>query len=936
MVWNTSMMIRNIKSKWIMLGMCLVMFLSTFSSWAAMDFKYDATFVEGCTYDDSVPNPDKILGYPVGTQAATYQEMLNYFEALSESCEHVQLFQYGETHEGRKLIYLVVSSPDNMRQLEAIKSKIRKLANPPGDSDKVEAASIIDKTPAIGWLGYSIHGDELSSTDAAIWVAYQLAAGQDEVTKQICKETVVCIDPLQNPDGRERFLTQMRMFNGKVMNPDVQSANHAGMWPWGRGNHYLFDLNRDFIIFSQPETVARIKIWREYNPQIFVDSHEMGGLDTYLFSPAREPINPFLPPTLEKWSNVFAQDQAAAFDKHGWSYYSREWLDNWYPGYTDWISYTGAISILYEQAGVDGSAIRRQDGSAMTFRESVHHHITSSLANLHTLAQRRKEIMRDYATLKLNNIQPCGKDEICAYIIEPGKNASRDSQFIEHLQLQGIEVFKTTKSLKMAQVSSRFGEIITDKEFPIGSWVVYTRQQMKNLINAVMEFDPRMTDEFLQQERFYLEKKNQSRLYDVSSWSMPIAHAVQCYSATMPVEIDRAKESSLKIKPIFPSTVPAYGYVLDGDDDATTFAVSQLLEKGIAVRTAEKAFNAAGRDFPRGSFLIRKVENRDGMNEIIKQIALKNKVHVYGADTALDLDMVDLGGRYFGLLTCPRIAIAMGRGVNANSYGALWNLLDAKYQIRASSLNAEVLSSFDLRKYNVLILPSGTYEESVLPTLKQWVNNGGTLIALDSAVSFFTKEKSDMSSVRERIDVLDKLEEYEEAVEHEENALTASASQKDVWDYRAEDIKEATPVEKKDKLVKEKLKRIDAWERRFSPHGTFLKTKIDAYHWLTYGVNDPLAVMVGSGQSYLSKPPVETPVRFTDQASIRVSGLLWPEARRRFAKTAYLTRESVGKGQVILFPFEPAFRGYYHETARLLWNAIFLGPGLGAQTQIPW
>ena len=925
-----------VRNKWLLLSLCLVMLLSVSSSWAAMDFEYDTPFVKGCTYNHYIPTPEKILGFPVGAQAATYQEMLNYFEALSESCEHVQLFQYGETHEGRKLIYLVVSSPENIRQLEAIKSKIRKLANPQDVVDKAELESIIETTPAIGWLGYSIHGDELSSTDAAIWVAYQLAAGQDEVTKQIRKETVVFIDPLQNPDGRERFLTQMRMFNGKVMNPDVQSANHAGMWPWGRGNHYLFDLNRDFVIFSQPETRARVKVWREYNPQLFVDSHEMSGLDTYLFSPSREPINPFLPPTLQKWAKVFAQDQASAFDKHGWSYYSREWLSNWYPGYTDWISYNGAIFVLYEQAGVDGSALKRHDGSAMTYRESVHHHITSSLANLQTLAQRRKEILTDYADIKLNNIQPCGKDEVSAYIIEPGKNASRDARFIEHLQLQGIEVYKTTKSLKLAQVRSRFGEVISDKEFPAGSCIVYTRQQMKNLIDAIMEFDPRMTDEFLKQERFYLEKKNQSRLYDVSSWSMPIAHAVQCYSATMPVEIESVKQSQLNIRIFNLIDVPAYGYVLDGDDDATTHAVSQLLDKGIAIRAGEKAFSAAGRDFSRGSFLIRKVENHDNAHETIKRIASKNKVNVYSADTALDLDKVDLGGRNFGLLTCPRIAIAMGRSISTTSYGALWNLLDAKYQIRASSLDANRLASVDLRKYNVLILPSGSYKESALSSLKQWVNNGGTLIALGGAVSYFTNEKTGMSAVRERKDVLDKLEEYEEAVEHEENALTATASQKDVWDYSAEEIKEVTPAEKKKTPSKEKLKRLDSWERRFGSHGTFLKTKIDAYHWLTYGVNDPLAVMVGSSNSYFAKPPVDTPVRFTDQDSIRVSGLLWPEARRRYAKTAYLTRERMGKGQLILFPFEPASRGYYPETTRMLWNAIFLGPGLGARTPIPW
>ncbi|MGC9329734.1 MAG: hypothetical protein ACP5I1_19020 [Candidatus Hinthialibacter sp.] len=480
------------------------------------------------------------------------------------------------------------------------------------------------------------------------------------------------------------------------------------------------------------------------------------------------------------------------------------------------------------------------------------------------------------------------------------------------------------------------GEVASDKEFPAGSWIVSTRQPLKNLVNALMEFDPRMTDAFLKEERFDLEKKNKSRLYDVSSWSTPIAYGVRCYSSTMPVEVSQVKYAGSKLKGGAPDKTPAYGYVLNGSDDAATFAVVHLLEEGVAVRAAEKEFRVGENTFPRGSFLLRKVENQDNLHEIVQRFAEKHSVEFYGADTALDLDGVDLGGGFFGLLTRPRIAAAMGRGISTTSYGALWNILDDRYRVRVSSLDADRLSSLDLRKYNVLILPSGSYSSEALSALKQWVTNGGTLIALGSATALLTQEKSEMSQVRERRDVLEKLDEYEEAAEREEKALIAEASQKDVWDYTPGVIEEASPAEKDKKPPVEKLKRQDEWERRFSPNGAFLRTRIDPYHWLTYGIREPLAVMVGSNRSFYSKPPVETPVRFVDEASIRVSGLLWPEARKRFAKSAYLTRERMGRGQIILFPFEPHMRAYFPETTRLLWNAVFLGPGLGAQTPIPW
>ncbi|MEW6235862.1 MAG: M14 family metallopeptidase [Candidatus Omnitrophota bacterium] len=910
--------------------------MSVLLSGAGENAAYDKPFVESCVYDPAIPEPGAFLGYEVGSHPVSYAELFSYFQTLAQAKENIRLYPYGETHEGRKLLLLVVSSPENMQKLDEIKAGIQKLFDPRMLKSETEADALIQNTPAVAWMAYSIHGDELSSTDAAVWLAYQLAAGQDGVTQQTLREAVVCIDPLQNPDGRERFLAQMRSFNGKILNPDVQSANHTGLWPWGRGNHYFFDLNRDFFILSQPESRARVKTFLEWRPQLMVDSHEMGPLDTYLFSPPREPVNQNLTPMHEKWSKRFAEDQAKAFDRYGWSYYTREWLDMFYPGYSEWIAYSGALMILYEQAGVDGSAVRRADGTTMTYRETVHHHIVSSLANLQTLADNRQELLTDYYREKKKTVAPPADKEVCAYLIEPATNAARTNRLIENLLWQGIEIYQAQKPFTAKGLASSFGDSFNEKELPAGAWIIPVNQPQKHVLNAVMEFDPRMKDSFLTEERRELEKKNATRLYDVTAWSMPIAYGATCYQATAPVNAEMDPIRSFTKEPIAIPSHPKYGYVLDGSDDASTFAVSSLLEKGFAIRAAERDFHSGGKSFVKGSFLLRNVENSSRLHAEIPAISHQSGAVFHAADSALDLEGTDLGGQYFILLTPPRIGLFLGRTVSASSFGQTWNWLDAVYGARVSCLDIELLSALDLRKYNALILPSmSALPEGGVILLKVWVENGGTLIALGSAVSFLTDPKAEMSAVRERSEALPQMELYDEAVDREEKALTASASQADIWDYQPSDIKDATETAKKKEDI-EKLKRQDAWEKRFSPRGAFLRARVDEEHWLAFGVNNPLAVIVRSSNSYYSKPPVETPVRFAAEKNLRVSGLVWPEARRRWAKSAYLTREAKGKGQIILFPCEPDDRGYYPETTRLLWNAVFLGPGLGAKSPIPW
>ena len=143
------------------------------------------------------------------------------------------------------------------------------------------------------WLIHGVHGNEISSADAALAEAYHLLASQgDAGVDAVLRDALVLIDPMQNPDGRARFIAGNLQGRAMTADPAPYSAEHDEPWPGGRSNHYLFDMNRDWFAQSQPETRGRIKIGLEFQPQITVDLHEQGGDNAYYFAPPAEAINP--------------------------------------------------------------------------------------------------------------------------------------------------------------------------------------------------------------------------------------------------------------------------------------------------------------------------------------------------------------------------------------------------------------------------------------------------------------------------------------------------------------------------------------------------------------------------------------------------------------------------------------------------------------------
>ncbi|UCE19717.1 MAG: hypothetical protein JSV84_05065 [Gemmatimonadota bacterium] len=902
-------------------------------------------FFEGGTYMGTVPSPDEFLGFPLGSKPVDHEETLSYLNHLAELSPRVQFQQYGESHEGRELFYGVISSESNISQIDKIKASVGRLADPRKLSGEKEAGSLIENTPAICWLGYSIHGDELSSTDCALQVAYQLAAGTDTLTDKLLRDLIVIIDPLRNPDGRDRFVAQLQQLSGTVPNPDHQSLQHRGFWPWGRGNHYLFDLNRDCFALVHPESRARVRAILEWHPQLQVDSHEMGPLDTYLFSPPREPFNPNITERQKKWWGIFARDQARAFNTYGWSYYTREWSEEWYPGYANsWALYTGAIGILYEQAGVDGSLVKQRDGSILTYRESVHHHFVSSMANLTTAANNRKELLSDFYEEKLRSTHTLPPNTPGAFLFVPGNNPERTADFVDRLLLQDIEVYAATEDFKVKKCRNYWGQSFPEKRFPEGTFIIHLNQPMRPLIMAILEFDPRMTKSFLIKERRRLEKKGKTSVYDATAWSFPIAYDIEAYSTENRVKVNaepviRPERSRGGIT----QKDPQYGWLIDSERDGCVKALIRLFQEGCTVRAAVEPLKSSGIPFATGSLLLRRRENSDLTSETLDRIASETGAAVHGVNTALSDEGPDLGGGRFRLLEQPRIGVFAGSHLSTTSYGALWHLLDGEYGFRFSSLDIGSLNRMNLDTYNVLVLPHAwgdidAFQEVMsdrgLSKLKSWIEAGGTLITIGSASAFAADTSVGLSKVRLRRQILNRIDDFTEAVAREREAERAVVDSIALWEGKEE--KEESQAEEKKSKKSVKSGEEDEYQRRFMPRGCILRADLDAEHWLTAGMKAKVPVFLYTTYALMSKGPVETAARLAQPDSLRVSGLLWPEARDRWASTAYLTREKLGKGQIILFAGFPAFRGYFRGSMRLLMNALLLGPGFGTSRPMPW
>jgi len=911
------------------------------------ELAYSVPFFPDARHDPKFTTPDAILGQTHGSRLAHHAEILACFRAWAAESPRIRVETFGRTHEGRELVWAAISSPRNLARLDALRADLAQLADPRGLSE-AEAQRIL-AGPAVAWMGYSIHGDELSGSDAAIALGYHLVADTTAATEKLLDELVIVIDPCLNPDGRERIIGMVEQSAGLTPNLDYASM-HRGRWPYGRGNHYLFDMNRDWMAGSQPETRARWQAVLSFSPQLFVDAHEMGSNDTFLFYPQARPHNPEQPAKTSEWHQRYGAEAARAFDAQGWAYYTREWADAWGPFYSDaWAALTGATGILYEQASTSGFPLRRDSGAILTYRQAVHHQLTASWANITTLAAHRAEALTDYLANGRRNVAAETPGNERMLVVQPSGNLRREEEFLRTLLGQGIEVERADEAFEGANVQHAEGASEATRAFPAGSWIVRARQPARQRVRAFLDFDVRYDSRSLQDEREELERRGRSKAYDVTSWSLPLAYgldAAWCDARTVKSAAVRSAELTRPELPLVTTEPAPVAWMVDATNDDSLAFAARALELGLAVHAADEAFTAAGRVFARGSLLVRRSENPGTPAEVwnkVRAAAAFARVEAVPAPTGLapDLEQADLGGQHFHLLARPRVALLANSPISTDEYGHLWHHLDQRVGVPFTILDAQNFGSYDLRRYNVLIVPPSYGLAGVLgegkDALEGWIEQGGTLIACDSAAAELTAGALGLSAVELRQDALDELDVYARAVERERAALNVVVDESRLWSAPEQppaegEAKEAKPDEKTPEIDAED----DRHARLFSPSGATLRASVHPEAWITAGMDETLPVLVSGSDVFLAKSPVTTAVRLDPEHTLRLSGLLWPEARARLADSAWLTVERKGHGQVILFASTPAFRGYQLASARLFANAVVLGPGLGADLPTDW
>ena len=548
----------------------------------------------GTQYDPAIPTLKAVVGHEPGEQITTPDQIARYLEALAKAApDRTRLIEYARSWEGRPLHYMVVGSPARIAKIDEIKRGMQTLASGAPDADR-----LISELPVVVWLIHGVHGNEISSSDAALAEAYHLLAARGSADVDLAlKEAVVLIDPMQNPDGRNRFITNNLLGRSVEADPNPQSAEHDEPWPGGRSNHYLFDMNRDYFAMTQPETRGRARVMLEWYPQVNVDLHEMGGNSTYYFAPPADPMNPYITEAQRKAFDTFGRANAAEFDRRGFSYFVREVYDSFYPGYGEsWPIFHGSIGMTYEQASARGLAFRREDGSLLTYKQGVIQHFTAAITTVITAAKNRERLLRDFLEYR-RSATALGQKGTREYLIPPGKDPARATRMARTLAAQGITV-------KQAEEAFQAG----GQQLPVGTYVVSLAQPGGRLARNLLDPDIKMDDAFIQEQDRRRKARLGDQIYDVTAWSLPLMYDVEVVASDRGTTARMRDVAADLVAPLATAPVQApagtVGFLMPWSTGAAA-AAAEALRQDIRIITADETFTHSGRRYPIGTAFIR-------------------------------------------------------------------------------------------------------------------------------------------------------------------------------------------------------------------------------------------------------------------------------------------------------------------------------------------
>jgi hypothetical protein len=883
----------------------------------------------GTAYDPAVPTQKQVIGYDTGERVSSPEAIVHYLEALAAARpDRVKLRDYGKTWEGRRLVYAIVGSPANIKRLDEIKTGLAKLGDPRKTTD-AEADKLIANLPAIVWLAYGVHGNEISSPDAGLMMAYHLAAARnDKLVDAFLSKVVVVIDPLQNPDGRNRFVHSYEVSEGLEPDANPLAAEHSEPWPGGRTNHYYFDMNRDWVAITQPETKGRIAAISEWHPQVVVDLHEMGTDATYYFAPPADPFNP----NMTKWQRDYQTDigkgNAKWFDQFGFSYFTRDTYDAFYPGYGDsWPVYTGAIAMTYENGSTRGLVVRRpSNDTIVTFRETVRRHFVSSIATCETSATHHDDLLKKYYEYAKTAIEEGRTGAIKEYILPRRGNTSQVDKLAQLLIEQGVEVSRSTAPFTTE-----------GKEYPAGSYVVPLAQPAKRRVKDLLDLNTVMDDKFLKAEEERRKRRLPSEIYDVTAWSLPLQYNVE---AIPNPSIIAGSFASVKAGGTPAGAVTGSGtvaWLVPWGTSASARFMTAALREDLRMYGSDKAFSQNGRTFPSGTLILPVKENPANAGDTVARLARTSGAEIVATGTTWVDDGPNFGSHDTPFIKKPSIALAWDLPTSGSSAGETRFVLERQYGYPVTVVRTQQLATADLSKFNVIILPdvqgsyTGTFGPAGIQRLKSWVADGGTIVGISGAVNFLSDPAMGMLPVQQE-DLAGATGTPGTGAAQGggrgggggQNAAAAGAATTPApaaGSTRAKGTNFATEADFEKAIQPET-------ELPETLHGAIAKCRVDPEQWINAGVPASVYTMV-SGRAIYTPVKIDrgvNAVTFEAPDQVLASGYMWDAYRKQLAFKPFVITARSGRGVVVAFTANPNYRAALDGLNLLFLNAVFRGP----------
>ncbi|NND70773.1 MAG: peptidase M14 [Rhodothermales bacterium] len=828
----------------------------------AQEFPFDLEIphIGADSYDANISTPDDVIGHRIGNRHTIPSQVVDYFEQIASESDRVVVREHARSHEGRRLVHAVVTSPANHENLELIRAANIRLSEDPQSVPD----SYFEDGKLVIYLGYSVHGNEASGTEAAVLTLFHLAAARGGDIDSMLDQMVIIVDPMLNPDGRDRFTDWVNRNRGQVHTTDSQDREHNEPWPGGRTNHYFFDLNRDWLPAVHPESQGRLEVFHSWRPQVHTDVHEMGGDATYFFQPGIPSRTHHLTPVENQTLTAeIATYHAKILEEIGSLYYTGESFDDFYYGKASaYPDANGAVGILFEQAS--SRALESEtDRGTLHYAFTVRNQFLTSVSTLQASFEMRERLLRfqrEYYASASDFSKEIGVD---GYLIDVTHAYARSHHFVKLLKLHRINANTLTRNVTVDGHTFQQNDAL----------FIPADQGQARLLRSIMETPTAFAD---------------SIFYDVSTWNLPFAFNIsfkEFKGDKSRVAGDMVSDDWFARGEVIGAS--DYAYVIPWRGYYATKATAELMRAGFAPRIikAEYSIVAAGetRQIPRGSILLPLQGSGLDAEEalrIINETVRDNNLIAYGVESGLTKQGPDLGTGTSASIPEPRVAIITGSGTSAYNAGETWHLLTVRMGLPVSLIDAQGLSSVDLGKYSVVIYAGGSTGSAVDPEpVKEWVRDGGTLITLSSGTDWAIAHEFAESS-RHSLDV---------------DSLVSAYSYGDLSLARG-------------------AKRLA---------GATLMTRVDTTHPVAYGLSESLPVFRTSSTFYdVLDVPGSTVAKYA--AKPVLSGYVPDELDGTIEDKLAIATSRLGRGRVVMFADNPNFRGYWFGTNMALLNAIML------------